>query len=382
LMKKPVVLAIAAAALAGGGWWLVSSGLLSKASATTAGDRFIARAEKRDIDFSVEVSGDVTPANQLEVKSEVSGKIKALHVEVGDEVKSGELLAEIDDRDLMTEKQSIITEIDGAKLEVDKDRRNFERAKELHDSKLISQEQYDNLSSEYDLAQNSLVRAERKLAILEEKLSKTKVTSPMDGTVLTRPVLQGQVVIAAASVNSGTTLMTIANLSDLLVETHVNQIDVAKLKQDQEVKLRAESLKDSDMTGRIRLIAPVATVKNNIKGFQVQAMIENPNPRLRPGMSVNLTVPIDRADDAISVPISAVFKGEGSKKVVYVRNGEETERREVSVGVTNFDYAEIKSGVQEGESILLVEPDRQQAGGATLPAKPPGSVASATRKRS
>jgi RND family efflux transporter MFP subunit len=381
-MKKPVALAIAAAAFVGGGWWLVSSGLLAKASAKTNPDRFIARAEKRDIDFSVEVSGDVTPANQLEVKSEVSGKIKALHVEVGDDVKAGELLAEIDDRDLLTEKQSIMTEIDGAKLEVEKDRRNYERAKELHESKLISQEQYDNLTSEYDMAQNSLVRAGRKLEILEDKLSKTKVTSPMNGTVLTRPVLQGQVVIAAASVNSGTTLMTIANLSDLLVETHVNQIDVARLKQDQQVKLRAESLKDSDMRGRIKLIAPVATVKNNIKGFQVQAMIENPNPRLRPGMSVNLTVPIDRADDAISVPISAVFKGEGSKKVVYVRNGEETERREVSVGVTNFDYAEIKSGVQEGESILLVEPDRQQAGGATLPANPPGSVANATRKRS
>jgi len=165
------------------------------------------------------------------------------------------------------------------------------------------------------------------------------------------------------------------------VETHVNQIDVAKLKQDQEVKLRAESLKDSDMTGRIKLIAPVATVKNNIKGFQVQAMIQNPNPRLRPGMSVSLTVPIARADDAISVPISAVFKGEGTKKVVYVKNGMETERREVSVGVTNFDYAEIKSGVQEGESILLVEPDRMQGGGAALPAKPPGG-ASGARKRS
>src|SRR4030095_5926385 len=149
---------------------------------------------------------------------------------------------------------------------------------------LISQEQYDNLTSEYDMAQNSLVRAGRKLEILEDKLSKTKVTSPMNGTVLTRPVLQGQVVIAAASVNSGTTLMKIANRSDLLVETHVNQIDVARLKQDQQVKLRAESLKDSDMRGRIKLIAPVATAKNNIKGFQVQALIENPYARLRAEM--------------------------------------------------------------------------------------------------
>jgi RND family efflux transporter MFP subunit len=379
-MKKPVVLAITAAALAAGGWWLVSSGLLNKASASTTADRFLARAEKRDIDFSVEVSGDVATANPLEVKSEVSGKLKALHVEIGDQVKAGELLAEIDDRDLLTEKQSIVTEIDGAKLSVEKNRRNFERAKELHESKLISQEQYEDLLSEYDLAQNSLIRAGRKLEILEDKLRKTKITSPMEGTVLTRPVVSGQVVIAAASVNSGTTLMTIANLAELVVVTHVNQIDVARLNPDQKVKLRAESLKESQMTGRIKLIAPIASVKNNIKGFEVQAQIGNPDARLRPGMSVSLTVPIARVDDAVSVPISAVFKGDGTEKVVYVRNGGETERREVKIGVTNFDYAEIKSGVQEGESILLVEPDRQ-GGGATLPAKPPGDAGGA-RKRS
>jgi multidrug efflux pump subunit AcrA (membrane-fusion protein) len=87
-------------------------------------------------------------------------------------------------------------------------------------------------------------------------------------------------------------------------------------------------------------------------------MIEKPNPRLRPGMTVNMTVPIARADDALSVPISAVFKGEGNKKVVYVRKGETTEKREVKIGVTNIDHAQILQGVSEGEEILLVEPDK------------------------
>jgi RND family efflux transporter MFP subunit len=356
-MKKSVTVTILTIiALAAGWWWL--HGRNGNGQGTIP-ERFITKAEKRDIDSNVEISGDVAPAFQLDVKSEVSGKIKALHVEAGDSVNEGEVLVEIDDRDLLTEKQSILTEIDGAKLEVEKDRRNYERAKELHDAKLISREQYDNLTSEYELAQNALVRAGRKLEILEEKLRKTKVTAPMNGTILTLPVIQGQVVIAAASVNSGTTLMTIADLSKLLVETHINQVDVARLQLDQQVKLRAESLKDAAMTGKISFIAPVATVKNNIKGFQVQAIIENPNARLRPGMSVNLTVPIARADAAVSVPISAVFKGDGNKKVVYVRNGETTETREVKIGVTNYDYAEIKSGVEEGETILLVEPNRQ-----------------------
>lgn len=360
-MKKKISVVLVLAALVAGGWYFVAQHRLASGKDQEIAARFITKAEKRNIDFSVEVSGDVTPAFQLDVKAEVGGKIKALHVEAGDTVKQGEVLLEVDDRDLLTEKQSLLTEIDGATLTVEKNQRNFQRGRELFDSKLVSREIFDNLSSEFEIAQNGLVKAQRKLQILEEKLSKTKVLAPMDGTVLTRPVIEGQVVIAAASVNNGTTLMTLANLSKLLVEMHINQVDVAKLAQEQRVKLRAESLKDLDMDARISFIAPIATVKNSIKGFQVQALIENPNKRLRPGMSVNMSIPIARADDAVSVPISAVFKAEGNKKVVYVRNGIVTERREVKVGVTNIDFAEILKGVAEGETVLLVEPDRGNA---------------------
>ena len=354
----PVILVLAIAG--GGAGWIVKTGKFSKQSENEIPDRLLTKVEKRDIDFSVEVAGDVAPSFQLDVKSEVSGKIKAVHVEAGDNVKSGDLLVEIDDSDLLTEKSSVLTEIDGAKLEMEKDRRNFERAKELFEAKLISREQFDNLTSEYDIAQNNLVRAQRKLQITEEKLRKTKVISPMDGTVLTLPVIEGQVVIAAASVNSGTTIMTVANLEKLLVQTHVNQVDVARLKVDQPVKLKAESLKDLNMTGKVSFIAPVATVKNNVKGFSVEAIIEKPSPRLRPGMTVNMSIPIATATDAISVPISAVFKGEGKKKVVYVRTGETTEKREVKIGVSNTDHAQIIKGVQAGEEVRLVEPGRMQ----------------------
>jgi RND family efflux transporter MFP subunit len=180
----------------------------------------------------------------------------------------------------------------------------------------------------------------------------------MDGTVLTVPVIEGQVVIAAASVNSGTTLMTIANLTKLLVETHINQVDVARLEPNLSVKLRVESLKDAEMDAKISFIAPVATIKNNVKGFQVQALIEKPSKRLRPGMTVNVLIPLASATDVVSVPISAVFRAEGNKRVIYVRNGETTERREVKIGVTNTDFAQVIKGVDEGEEILLVEPGR------------------------
>ncbi len=370
-MKKPTIIVLLIAALTAGGWYFYAHKALAGSGDGEIPDRFITKAEKRDIDFAVDVSGDVTPKLQLEVKAEVGGKIKKLHVDAGDIVKQGDVLVEIDDTDLLSEKKSVLTDIDGANLNVEKIQRNFDRSKDLFDSKLVSREVFDNLSSEFDMAKNDLVKAQRKLQILEDKLSKTKVIAPMDGTILVLPVIEGQVVIAAASVNNGTSLMTMADLSKLLVITQVNQVDVAKLTQDQHVKLRAESFKDVEMEAKITFIAPKADVKNSIKGFEVRALIDNPTKRLRPGMSVNMRIPIAKADGAISVPISAVFKGDGGKKVVYVRNGIVTERREVKVGVANIDFVEIIKGVSEGETVLLVEPDRGGGpGGVGAPSAP------------
>ena len=360
-MKKLVKILVFAALVSGGAWYSHSQkwfGLLpEKADANSALETPTAKAEVRNIDYSVQFSGDVSPQFSLEVKAEVGGKVKELHVLPGDAVKQGQLLVEIDDRDILTEKESAMTEIAGAKLNMEKARRNNERGKDLFAQKLISQEAFDNFATEHELAKNSLDRADRKVQTVEDKLNKTKVTAPNDGTVLTVPVVEGQVIIPAASVNNGTTLMTIANLEHLIVECHVNQVDIAKLRLKQKVKLRAEAIKDGDMEAEIFEIAFVATLKNSIKGFTIRALIDKPSAAIRPGMTVSMSVPIDHADDAISVPVSAVFRSEG-KRVVFVVAGQKTEKREVKLGVTNIEHAQILNGLKVGEEILLVNPER------------------------
>lgn len=340
-----------------GGWFLWRSpSAKSSSSGAAVPKEYVAVAEKRDIDFVIEVNGDVTPDFQLDVRPEVGGKVKKLYVEPGQQVEKGDPLLEIDDTDLLTQKNGAMTDIQGAQLAVDKAQRNFVRAKELFEAKLISAEVYENSSSDHEMAKNSLAKAQRQLELVEDRLNKTKLFASTAGTVLDVKVIEGQVVIPAASVNSGTSLMTIANLSRLLVDTSVNQLDVARLKLGQRVKLSTDSIKDTDMEAVIQFIAPVAAVKNSIKGFAVQALIEKPDPRLRPGMTVSMSIPVASAQDTLSVPISAVFRGDNNSKVVYVRRGDTTEKREVKVGVADYQYTEIKSGLQPGEEILLVEP--------------------------
>lgn len=322
-----------------------------------ARDRPMATVERRDIASNLLLTGEVTPADQVDVKAEVGGKIKELAVSLGQTVKKGDLLVVIDDKDLQTEKMSAQTEIDGAELAVTKTQGNYERAKALYEQKLLSKEVFSNLESDYEIARNTLEKAQRRLETVQDKLIKTRILAPFDGTVLDLPVIAGQVVTAAASVNAGTVIMTFANLSRLLIYSHVNQTDAPRLVNGQPVEITVADGLDKPFTGKIILIAPLATVKNAVKGFNVRAEIDGADRRLKPGMSVNMNVPVGKADNAISVPVTAVFR-EQKESIVYVLKNGDTEKRPVTVGLTDYSFAEIKSGLKEGEEILLIAPNK------------------------
>lgn len=354
-MKKFFAIAAVVALAAGGYLYFPHQENKSKDEAYA---RFIVPAKRRTIDYSIEVAGDVTPEVQLEVKSEVGGKVKAIHVEPGQAVKKGQLLCEIDDTDLRNEEASVITQLEGAQLSVERIQANFQRAKDLFKHNLITKENFDNLASDLAIAENSSSRVERQLQTVRDRIAKTKITSPTDGVVLEVRVVEGQVIIGASSVNNGTVLMNVADVNRLLLEAVVNQIDVARLKWGQEVTIRRESLSEQGMDGKIRFIAPVATTKNNVRGFLVRASILNPVEALKPGMTVNMTIPVARVEKALSVPITAVFRGDNDNRIVYrVANDPlQAEPVEVNVGVSNLEYVEITSGLNEGDRVLLVEP--------------------------
>jgi len=317
-------------------------------------------AERRDIREEIRLSGDIAPAYQVEIKPEVGGKIKEVLVTTGQQVKMGDLLFVIDDRDLQIEKSSAQVEIDGAKVSVDKLAGNLGRARELFEAKLISKEVYDNLDADSRLAENAFQRAQRRLETVEDRIERTRVLAPADGTILSVPVIAGQVVVAAMSVNAGTALATLADLSTLLIDAHVNQLDIGKIADGSTVEVLSGTEAETRTTARLNFIAPLATTKNNVKGFSIQAVLEGSAGEFRPGMTVGLRLPLAAATNVTSVPVSSVFISGGSKVVYVEKTDGPAEKRPVEVGVTDLFHAEIKSGLQEGERVLLTEPPPEQ----------------------
>lgn len=365
-MKLVIMLALMLG-LGAGGYYFWKSKPVNAADSESNGRPTIAVVEPRSIRFEVSAAGDIGPADQVSVRPEVNGRIEELPVDIGDKVKKGDLLCRLDDRDLQIERRTRLAEIDGAKLQLEKADRNFKRSQQLYAQALISQEVFDDSKTDYALATNALDRAVQQLNLVEDRLRKTRIEAPFDCTVLTRPVSLGQTVSGAAGFNSGTEVMTIANLNDMVVNAHVNQADVIRLQQGRDVEIQAESVPGVKMRGVVERIAPQAVIKNGIKGFAARIAIKDIDPRVRPGMTAVLSIPVSSADNVLAVPLAAVFT-ESGERFVFVRNEENKfERRPILVGVTDYAYAEVVQGLSAGEVVSL-----EQTTTATE-SKPPGT---------
>jgi HlyD family secretion protein len=323
--------------------------------------------ENRDIDFTVRVAGEISPADKVSVRPEVHGKIAELPVDISDRVVKGDLLFRLDDKDLKIEIDSRKKQIDSATLQLEQAKSEFERSKQLFEEQLISTEIFERAKTKYEQALISRDRSQNDYQLSLEKLSKTSVLAPFDCTVLSRPVSIGQVVSGTGGQGSGTEVMEIADLNNLIIQAHVNQADVARMNKEQEVKIEIEAITDLIIDGIVERIAPQATIRNSIKGFSTRIKLLTSDPDIIPGMTASISIPVASADDVVAAPLAAIFteRNETEQRTeifTYVKNGEVFDKTMLDVGVNDLNHTEVKRGLKVGDVVAIEKPDDDKIG--------------------
>jgi HlyD family secretion protein len=378
-----ILIAILLVGALGAGGWYYSRGQNNGAPAAVSTKVDTAVIENRNIKFAINAAGDITPAEQVSVRPEVNGKIEVLPVDVGDRVKSGQLLFKLDDRELQTQRQQEEKNVERSRLQLGQAERDYQRARQLFEGKLISQELFEDSRTKFDLAKNELALREKSLDLIVERLRKTEVMAPFDSTILTRPISVGQAVSGSGGFNAGTEVLTIANLNDLIVNAHINQADVTRLHVDQQVEVTVEAVSGLKVMGKVERIAPQSTLKNNIRGFAARILLKDVGNQIRPGMSANISIPVASADNVVAAPLASIFTETNPttreiERHVWVKTDETWERRPIKIGVSDYFFAEVTSGLKAGEVVSLEDRSKETGtGGATntvkLAAKAGGS---------
>jgi len=262
-----------------------------------------------DLTITAEATGTVEPVRSVEVKSKASGEILRLHVDVGDEVGSGALLAEVDPRDVRNRFEQAKADLEVAKARTEISKAQLDRSEELLKGGVITQQEYENARLDYANAQANQVKAETNYELADLQLGDVTIRAPMKGTIISKTVEEGQVIQSASgNVSGGTTLFTMANLDSMQVRTLVDETDMGQIKAGLQATVKVEAFPDRTFRGSVEKIEPQAEVQQNVTMFPVIVSLDNRDGLLKPGMNAEVEVLIDRASDVLLVPNNAVVR--------------------------------------------------------------------------
>ena len=293
-----------------------------------------------------------------ELRAEIGGRIMKISVIDGEAVKRNQEILRLDQQDILTQLQESDRNIEASKLKVARAKREFERQKDLKTRELITAKDFEETRTTLSLTENDAAVYDARAANLRDKLAKTVIRAPHDGTLLLRDLTEGQLVTSAAATNGGTLLGEVADLSALMVRTNINEIDVARLKVTDVARVRVDSLRNMMLNGEIKRIATVATesIGDRTRVFPVDVVVDETDPRLRPGMSATVMFTLAHAENVPAVPLSAVFSNADSVRYVFVNKGETFEVRGIDIGLVDTRRVQIISGLVTGELVALMRP--------------------------
>lgn len=373
MMKKVFKWVAALVILAGLGWYGYQK-MQPKNEAT-----FITEEVKRGkIAQTVSATGEISATNLVDVGAQVSGQIKKMHVKIGDVVKEGDLIAEIDNvtqvNEVNTRKAQLQTyqaQLESAQVALKIAQRKYSRYKSLASADAVSKEEFE--ATEDSLAtnrakikelQSSIRQTQIAINTAEKDLGYTRITAPSAGTVVSLVVEQGQ------TINSSQTSPTVVQIADLTSMTNKMQIaegDATKVKAGQTVNFTILSEPDTPISAKLDSIDPGLTTMSqgsyskstdttsNAIYYYARATVPNPEGKLAIGMTTQNTVEIASADNVLMVPTVAIKTKDGKKFVRVLEANNQAVDREIQTGLKDSMNTEVKSGLNEGEKVVMSE---------------------------
>ena len=333
----------------------------------------------RSIQSSVLASGRLVHEEEVKLTTEEIGRVTEIHVEEGDHVKRGQLVLQIDDQRLraaveQNEAAARVQQIaiERQQLEVENLRTQWERMRGLHERNLLDEDSFVTASNNLEIAEvdlrssrETLSQVRAQLEQAQDRLAKTSVYSPIDGTVTTLDIKVGETAISSSTNIPGSNLMTIANPESIHTEVNVDEADIANIEVGQRARVYAIAYPDRPVDGEVASIAVSAKVAEGQQGqsFAVKIRLLNPEKiTLRPGMSCRAEIFSATRDSVLAAPIQAIMVeedltlGETNRHAFVNRNGT-AEQVAIEVGLSDDTYQEITSGLSEGDAVI-VGPDR------------------------
>jgi len=341
------------------------------------------KARIGNIRHAVEATGEISAVNLVTVGAQVSGQIKKLHVVLGQEVKQGQMIAEIDSTTqenlLRTDRLRLETykaQLASRKTTLEVAKRAYDREKALIKTDATSKEKLDNARDAYAIAKanvdetTSLIK-QTLLAINtdETNLGYTKIRAPLDGTVVSVPVEEGQTVNANQTTP---TIIKIANLNDMEIDIQISEGDITKVKQGMPVDYTILSEPNTVFHATLDSLDPGLTTlsdgsydksssgtssgsSTSAVYYYAKSFVNNPEGKLRIGMMTQCTILVANAENVLLVPSIAISSSGGKHYIRILKNKDEVERREIKIGITDGVYTEVLSGVSEGEEVISSE---------------------------
>lgn len=335
--------------------------------------------EKGTILVKITESGKVEPVTTVNIKSELAGKVKKFFVEEGDSVKAGDKLALVQQESSQARQVAQVrASLERAKLDLEDAERNLERKRELYEKGFIAKKDVEDAEKLFKSSKirNDLAEKELWLVLGESESISTQdlaakmlaaktydsviIKSPISGTIINIYVEEGEIITSGTKAlgDGGTTIMTIADLSNLIIKADINEVDVNKIKAGQKVKIGFDAIRGTVYQGTVKKIALAGSLKQNIVVYPVEIEIQKPDEMIRLGMTADLDIILKSAKNVLYVPKEAIKRRDGRNAVEIIKDGKRI-LQPVVTGLEDDVKIEIKKGLEEGAKVVISSFGRQ-----------------------